>query len=121
VGGAVGGVGEWFAECGMGSVMADCWLKMQDTTGTGTSGKAHTLTSILPEMEDACEDLEAEIAELDEEAERVMQEMQGIVGGLSDLRYGKFAQPVGGGEVREEVLEGLQELREVCGRVGAGS
>jgi centromere-localized protein 2 len=96
-------------------------VKMQDTAGAGTSGKAHTLASILPEMEGACEDLEAEIAELDGEAERIMQEMQGIVGGLSDLRYGKFAQPVGGGEVREEVLEGLKGLRDVCGRLGAGS
>lgn len=96
-------------------------VKMQDTTGAGTSGKAHTLTSILPEMEDACVGLEAEIAVLDGETERIMQEMQAIVGGLSDLRYGKLAQPVGGGEVREEVLEGLKGLREMCGRERAGN
>ena len=49
-----------------------------------------------------------------------MREMQGTVGGLSDLRYGRLAAPVGGDGVREEVLEGLKGLREVCRRVSGG-
>jgi len=94
---------------------------MQDTSKMGSLPvKAHTLSSILPEMEDACEDLEAEIAELEKEAEGIFRAIQGTVGGLSDLRYGKFALPVGGGEIAEDVLEGLKGLREVCGRVGVG-
>ena len=46
-----------------------------------------------------------------------MRETQGTVGGLSDLRYGRFAAPVGDDGVREEVLEGLMGLRKVCGSV----
>ena len=75
-------------------------------------GRAHTLLSILPELEAACGDLEDEIGELDQELERLMGEMQAIVGSLSDLRYGKFALQVGGGEVRDDVLEGLKGLRD---------
>ncbi|MCJ1381761.1 hypothetical protein MMC17_004872 [Xylographa soralifera] len=76
---------------------------LADTNG---SGKSHTLASILPELDAACSDLEAEIAELEDEAGRVLSEMQRTVGQLSDLRYGKFAV-----SVREEVLEGLKDLR----------
>ncbi|MCJ1472090.1 hypothetical protein MMC13_000737 [Lambiella insularis] len=74
----------------------------------------HTRASLLAEMEAACGDLEREIGELEGEADGLLGEMQAVVGGLSELRYGKLAVPVGGGEVREEVLEGLRGLREGC-------
>jgi hypothetical protein len=51
----------------------------------------HTTTSLLEAMEESIQELEREIGELDEEGERVLGEMQETVGGLSDLRYGKFA------------------------------
>lgn len=84
------------------------------------SAKLHTLTSIVPEMEAACTDLEAEIRELEEEAEEVLGEMKGTVGALSDLRYGRFVGLADGGEVREEVLEGLRRLRGQGADVGEG-
>ncbi|CAL3972853.1 hypothetical protein PZA11_004143 [Diplocarpon coronariae] len=74
--------------------------------------RPHTLMSIVPELEGAVEDLEDEIRRLDEESESLLQEMQGTVGGLSDLRFGRFAN----GELREQVLEGLQRLEDSCGR-----
>ncbi|MCJ1395910.1 hypothetical protein MMC18_008796 [Xylographa bjoerkii] len=77
---------------------------------TGGPGKLHTLASILPELNAACTDLEVEIAELEEEAGKVLSEMQVMIGGLSDLMYGKFAGPV-----REEVLRGLKRLRDTAG------
>lgn len=66
--------------------------------------------SILPEMSSAADDIEEEIQRLDEEAEALLAEMKGTVGGLSDLRYGRLAN----GELREQVLEGLERLESSC-------
>jgi centromere-localized protein 2 len=68
------------------------------------------LKSIIPELESAAEDVEDEIRKLEEEAEAVLEEMKGIVGGLSDLRYGRLAN----GQLREQVLEGLERLESSC-------
>jgi len=83
------------------------------------TSKPHSLTSIIPEMESAVEDLEDEMRRMDEEAEGLMEEMRGTVGALSDLRYGKL----GNGELKEQVLEGLERLEKVCdgGDASAGS
>ncbi|KAH8796541.1 Cnl2/NKP2 family protein-domain-containing protein [Hyaloscypha finlandica] len=70
----------------------------------------HTLTSILPELESAVEDVEDEIRRLDEEAGTLLEEMRNTVGGLSDLRYGRLAN----GQLREQVLEGLERLEKSC-------
>ena len=70
------------------------------------------MASILPELDTACSDLEAEITELEDQAGTVLSEMQRTVGELSDLRYGKFAV-----SVREKVLDGLKELRATAGGV----
>jgi centromere-localized protein 2 len=72
--------------------------------------KPHTLTSILPELESAVEDVDDEIRKLDEEAETLLEEMRNTVGGLSDLRYGRLAN----GELREQVLDGLERLEKSC-------
>lgn len=72
--------------------------------------KPHSLKSILPELERAIEDLEDEIRKDEEETEALLEEMNAIVGGLSDLRYGRLAD----GELREQVLDGLGRL-ESCG------
>lgn len=72
--------------------------------------KPHTLKSIIPELESAAEEVEDEVRRLDEEAEALLDEMRATVGGLSDLRYGKLAN----GELREQVLEGLERLESAC-------
>jgi centromere-localized protein 2 len=61
-------------------------------------------------METAVEDLEDEIRRLDEAAEALLEEMRSTVGSLSDLRYGRLAN----GQLREQVLEGLQRLQSSC-------
>ncbi len=57
-------------------------------------------------MQSAVEDIEDEIRRMDEESEALLEEMRGIVGGLSDLRYGRFAND----QLREQILEGLERL-----------
>jgi len=74
------------------------------------TSKPHTLTSILPSLAAAIDDIETEIELLDEDSERALVEIQEIVGGLSDLRYGRLSN----GGLREEVLEGLARLDGVC-------
>jgi centromere-localized protein 2 len=68
------------------------------------------LKSIIPDLERAAEEVEDEIRRLEEEAETLLEEMKGTVGGLSDLRYGRLAN----GQLREQVLEGLGRLEGSC-------
>jgi len=68
------------------------------------------LSSILPELEQAAEEVEVEVRTLEEELETLLAGMKGTVGELSDLRYGRLAN----GQLREQVLEGLARLEESC-------
>jgi centromere-localized protein 2 len=61
-------------------------------------------------LESAAEEVEDEVRRLEEEAETLLEEMKGTVGGLSDLRYGRLAN----GQLREQVLEGLERLEAAC-------
>jgi len=70
----------------------------------------HTLHSIIPEMDSAVEDLEAEIQRLDAEEGVLRESIQQTVGGLSDLRYGRLANP----QLPEEVVQGLKTLQDQC-------
>jgi centromere-localized protein 2 len=66
-------------------------------------------------MEQACADIDAEIVASEAEFEMMKEDMESTVGGLSDLRYGRFSKPIGSdGELREEVLDGLKRLDETC-------
>jgi centromere-localized protein 2 len=56
------------------------------------------------------EEVEDEVRRLEEEAKALLEEMRGTVGGLSDLRYGRLAN----GQLREQVLEGLERLEAAC-------
>jgi centromere-localized protein 2 len=43
-----------------------------------------------------------------------MAEVEDVVGALSDLRHGRFAQPASGEDLGEEVLAILKTLDAVC-------
>ena len=65
-------------------------------------------------MERACEDLEAEIADLEAEADLTLESIRNAIGGLSDLRYGRFGKAAGGrAELGEEVVEVLGSMVEL--------
>lgn len=70
----------------------------------------HTINSIVPELDGAAGALEAEIAQLEEEEATLTESIRRTVGGLSDLRYGKFAN----GKLRDEIVDGLASLQEAC-------
>lgn len=77
---------------------------------SGANGAKHTLDSIIPELDGAAGALEMEIEQLRQEEETLMESVRQTVGGLSDLRYGKFANA----KVGDEVKDGLETLRETC-------
>lgn len=55
-----------------------------------------------------------------DEARRVAHlEVQELIGALSDLRHGRFAQTAGGGDLGEEVLTTLKRLEAACASTGA--
>lgn len=56
--------------------------------------------------------MEAEIQRLDAESQELLEEIKAVVGGMSDLRYGKLAKA----DLREEVLDGLKVLQATCDR-----
>ena len=94
-------------------------------TNLPTHSKAtkHTLSSLLSTMSQAAADVEAESAEYENEASAMLEEMKEIVGGLSDLRYGKFRAPGGRGvgingetTLEREVEMVLRRFEEEFGR-----
>ncbi len=81
----------------------------------------HTLTSILPEMSQACADIEEEIAATEAEADALLDEIKSTVGDLSDLRYGRLQRLGGSSKTTvEEAIEGLQRLEDICNGGGLG-
>ena len=74
------------------------------------SSKPHSLSSILPEMERAASEIEDEIRRLEEEADSLLEGVQGTVGGLSDIRYGRLSNT----KLPEQVLDGLNRLESSC-------
>ncbi|EXJ92379.1 hypothetical protein A1O3_00929 [Capronia epimyces CBS 606.96] len=73
----------------------------------------HTISSLLDAMDDARADLELEIADLEAQVQSGRRTCEERVGGLSDLRYGRFAAPAisagrrDGGESRSSNANGL--------------
>jgi centromere-localized protein 2 len=66
-------------------------------------------------MEKACQDLDAEIQELEKQLRKKVDALQAAVGELSDLRYGRFPKAAGGaGDLGQQTLEHLQRLQDVC-------
>jgi centromere-localized protein 2 len=70
----------------------------------------HSLASIVPDMEGAVNELEAELQLLDEEEATLLASVQQSVGAMSDLRYGRLAN----GQLPEQVLDGLANLEAMC-------
>ena len=66
-------------------------------------------------MEAACIEIQAEIDASEAELQVIMDSLRSTIGDLSDLRYGKFNQPVGEeGSLRANVLDSLHEFDKVC-------
>lgn len=70
----------------------------------------HTLNSVIPELTGAIGALEAEIEKLEQEEAALLESAQQTIGGLSDLRYGKFAND----QIKDEVIDGLRTVQEAC-------
>lgn len=76
----------------------------------GARKMKHSINSIVPELEVAAEELEATIESLEREEARLMQEIKQIVGGMSDLRYGRFSNS----QLGKQVIDGLHAVQETC-------
>lgn len=76
--------------------------------------KPHSLQSVHASIEEACETLETQITNMEEESRLALREVQEAVGGLSDLRHGRFAPVASGEDIGEEVLATLKRLEAVC-------
>lgn len=74
----------------------------------------HTLETAHASIEEACQNLEVQLAEMEEENTKALNEVRELVGALSDLRHGRFAQTVTGDDLGEEVLATLRRLEAVC-------
>ncbi|KAJ6189248.1 hypothetical protein N7519_004156 [Penicillium mononematosum] len=75
----------------------------------------HSVASLLAEMETASTNIEHEIAGIDQEAAKILAQLNTTVGDMSDLRYGKLQGPAGTAEdVAAEAIKGLQNLEDVC-------
>jgi len=72
--------------------------------------QAHTMSSILPELRLAVDDVSAEIQSLENEVKALLSDIRTTVSGLSDLRYGRLSND----QLRGEVLQGLSGLDSVC-------
>ena len=77
---------------------------------SGTQNPRHTLVSIIPELDSAVADVEAEAEQLEREEAALLESLRQTVGGMSDLRYGRF----GNAQLRDGVIEGLKEFQEAC-------
>lgn len=65
-------------------------------------------------MESATHDMEQEYQKLEEEEANLLEAIKQTVGSMSDLRYGRLANP----KLKYEVIDGLKDFQEVCKRKG---
>ncbi|CAM1504023.1 Fc.00g016140.m01.CDS01 [Cosmosporella sp. VM-42] len=77
---------------------------------SGAKSAKYTLNSIIPELDGATGALEAEIEKLKEQEATLLESVKQTIGGLSDLRYGKFANS----QIRDEILDGLKTVQDAC-------
>lgn len=105
----------------IGSLVADS-MKLFPEHANDQQRKAHTLETLVPEMGQASEDIEEELAEMEREAQSTLKELQATIGGLSDLRYGRFSKTHGssGEDLATEVMESLQRIQQLSDGGGKG-
>ena len=90
-------------------------VQMFGSTSNLPSAPPHTISTMLSGLEQACQDVERDLEDTKAEAQRALEEIRATVGGLSDLRYGKFNNQAGSNKtVVNEVTEGLRRLEEAC-------
>lgn len=70
----------------------------------------HNINSIIPELDNSAEELDAAVQSLEKEEAELLQSIKHTVGSMSDLRYGRLSN----GQLRKQVLEGLQNVQEAC-------
>ena len=70
----------------------------------------------MPALERACKDLETEIATLEAESQKSVDELNSIVGDLSDLRYGRFPKNADGRDLSDEAIDALRDLHRVMAK-----
>jgi centromere-localized protein 2 len=70
----------------------------------------HILSSVLPALESAVDDLSEEIQSLEADAEALLASIKATVSGMSDLRYGKLSN----GRLNQDVIESLHGLDSTC-------
>ncbi|KAF2017018.1 hypothetical protein BU24DRAFT_345128 [Aaosphaeria arxii CBS 175.79] len=99
------------AVAGLDPVALDVEMELSGTPGRK---EAHTLQTIHPGIEEACEDIELQIAEMEGDIQKALSEVQEAVGELSDLRYGRFSQTATGEDISDEVLAALKRLEASC-------
>ncbi|TDZ67392.1 hypothetical protein CTRI78_v002994 [Colletotrichum trifolii] len=78
--------------------------------GSAGQDPKHTLNSIIPELDTAVEDLEAEIRALEAQQQDLMDSAKQTVGSMSDLRYGRLSNP----KLKEDVIQGLKSVQDAC-------
>ncbi|KAF2658366.1 hypothetical protein K491DRAFT_713541 [Lophiostoma macrostomum CBS 122681] len=86
----------------------------EELSGNQSRRKAHTLQTIHPAIEDACESIENQLVDMEREIQSALSEVQDAVGELSDLRYGSFSKPATGEDISEEVIATLKRLEAAC-------
>ncbi|CCF32014.1 Cnl2/NKP2 family protein [Colletotrichum higginsianum] len=77
---------------------------------SGTQDAKHTLNSIIPEMDTAMADLEAEIQKLETREKSLLESVKQTVGSMSDLRYGRLSNH----RLRDDVMQGLKSVQDAC-------
>lgn len=65
---------------------------------------------MIPELDGAIGALEAELEKLKEEEAALLESVKQTIGGLSDLRYSKFAN----GQIKDEIIDGLGNMETAC-------
>ncbi|KAI4908548.1 hypothetical protein J4E85_011716 [Alternaria conjuncta] len=89
-------------------------LQMEQELSSQSRKKPHTLQTVHSDIEEACQTLEAQIAEIEQENRRALAEVKDVIGALSELRHGRFAPSSSGEIIGEEVMATLKQLEAVC-------
>jgi centromere-localized protein 2 len=87
---------------------------MPQLSGDVRRKQPHTRQTIHPAVEEACNSVEAQVAEMEEDITKALAELQDVVGELSELRHGQFKQSANGEHIGEEVLTTLKRLEAAC-------